>query len=116
MPQLYTPLSVDECIRILREQVLPLGFFARIKMLRPRTSSVLGKIRGHTFVLETSKDPYSKRFVGSLMNDSEHTIIPYEWKRSLFPRPLFARLLGYGRFDEEETLSFLQTWLKAEPV
>ena len=108
MPQLSTPLSIDECLRILREQISSMSLFSRF--LRSNVSPVLGRIDGHSFFLESSKDHWSKRFIGRLAASAEMTVIDYEWKKGLG-----HRLHGDGPFDEEVILSFLREWLKAGP-
>ena len=100
-------------MQVLRDQVQPLTLLARCNIFRPKTSVVLGKVlNDSSFVLESSRDAHSKRFVGRLIPGPDHTLIAYEWKQSLGHR----LGLGNAAFDEDEILTFLHEWLRTETV
>jgi len=111
MPQLHTKLSVDECVRRLREQVQPRSILLRLNIFRPVRSRVTGDVSHDQFSLESSTDPFSKRLVGRFIPQNEGSIIDYTWQV-----PITHRVYGDSEFDETEILSFLTAWLDVEPV
>ena len=109
MHRLRTFLTPEECIERLREQTQPLSLLARVNIVRAPTSPVLGRISGDTIALESSRDAFSKRFVGRLRRTDAGTTIEYVWKAGRN-----HRFWGDADFDEEEILSFLAEWLETQ--
>ena len=87
----------------------PLSLLTRMNILRAPRSPVLGTISGDTLALESSRDPFSKRFVGRLRRTNGGTTIEYVWKARRS-----HRIWGDAAFDEEEILSFLAEWLETQ--
>jgi hypothetical protein len=110
MPSLISPLSVDECLEILGEQMEPQSFFSGMSILRPQTSRVVGRIDGHTFELKATSDRFSKCFVAELVPHEHHTEISYHWIHG-FGHSLY----GAPAVDEGDVLDFLREWLQAVP-
>ena len=112
MNRLTARLPFQECLEALREQISPLTFFTRHNIYRPKTSKVLGRVWDDgRFILESGCDPFSKRLAGVLTPSGEHTIIEYTWEHGVR-----HRMYGSPRFDEEESLSFLEEWLGARTL
>lgn len=108
---LYTKLFVNECMNLLNEQVQPMTFWSRFFFFSRRTSKVVGRVSDREFMLEASRDIFSKRMHGRFVERQSGTIIEFEWQISFW-----SRLYGFHKFDEAEILSFLKEWLDAEPV
>lgn len=106
---LYTKLSVTECTKRLREQVQPLTLWNRVFFFARRTSKVVGQVGDKEFMLEATKDLFSKRMKGRLVESPSGTTIEFEWKK-----PFWSRLYGFYKFDEDEILSFFKNWLEVE--
>jgi hypothetical protein len=110
--KLVSPKPIEICLSILREQVQPLRWYSRIRLITKRTSRVIGRVNDdRTFILECSNDLFSKRFVGHLKKDGNRTQIEARWSI-----PLGSRIYGFHRHDEEEILRFLRHWLQAEAI
>ncbi len=109
---LISPKPFEVCLSILREQVQPLHWYSRIRLIPTRTSPVIGRVNDDgTFILESNKDPFSKRLVGYLKKDGNRTQIEAQWSI-----PFASRIYGSHRLDEEEILRFLRNWLKTETI
>ena len=109
---LISPKPIEVCLSILREQVRPLRWYSKIRLIPKRLSPVIGRVNDdHTFILESSKDLFSKRFVGSLKKDGNRTRIEAQWSI-----PFGSRIYGFHRHDEEEILRFLRNWLQTEEI
>ena len=110
---LHTTLSVNECLNRLREQVFLIKSFfggSGYAWLK-RTSRVVGQVSDKGFIIAATKDPFSKRMKGRLVEKPSGTDIEYEWEM-----PFWSHVYGWYKFDEEEILSFLREWLDAKPV
>src|SRR3989304_10267313 len=92
--QLYTKLSVDECLSRLRGQVQPMRFlfWSRVTFFPKRASKVMGRVSDKEFILEATNDPFSKRMKGRLVERPSGTAIEYEWKV-----PFWSRLSGSSK-------------------
>jgi hypothetical protein len=106
---LFTKISIDECLRRLREQVQPMTFWNRNFYFAKRTSKVVGKFTEKEFILEASRDLFSKRMKGMMIERPSGTIIEFVWEK-----PFWSRFYGSYKFDEEEIIAFLKEWLDAD--
>ena len=107
---LKSPKSFDECLSILKEQVEPLRWYSRIRLFSNGTSSIIGIVNDDgSFALESSRDYFSKRFIGYMKKEENTTQIEGQWAISFL-----YRIFGSRRFDEEEIMRFLKTWLEIE--
>ncbi len=111
MHRLRTPLPLEECVPRLRKQVQQLSLFSRINVFHSPTSSVFGRVSDCAITLESSRDRYSKRLVGTLHAEDGGTTIDYAWKAGLG-----HAIYGDARFDEEEILSFLTECVNAQQL
>ncbi len=108
--RLYTRLSVDECLSLLREQIQPITIWNRFFFFARRTSKTVGRITDREFILEATHDLFSKRMKGRLVETPSGTVIEFEWET-----PFWSRIYGSHKFDEDEILTFFRDWLDAEP-
>lgn len=109
--RLHTKLSVDECMSRLKEQVQPMTFWSRFFFFAIRTSRVVGRVSDREFMLEATRDFFSKRMKGRLVESPSGTAIEFEWKT-----PFWSRLYGSYNLDEDEILTFFKDWLDAEQM
>lgn len=110
---LHTNLSVNECLNRLREQVFLIKSFfggSGYAWLK-RTSRIVGIVNDKEFIIAATKDPFSKRMKGRLVEKPWGTEIEYEWET-----PFWSHVYGHYKYDEEEILHFLDEWLNARPV
>ncbi len=109
---LISPKPIQVCLSILQQQVQPLRWYSRIRLIPKRISPVIGRVNDDgTFILESNKDPFSKRFVGYLKKDGNRTRIEARWSI-----PFGSRIYGSHRLVEQEILRFLKNWLRTEVI
>jgi hypothetical protein len=111
MPRLQTSLLPDECVARLREQVQPRTLLSRLNIFSSPVSRVFGCVGDRRITLESSRDRFSKQFVGTLHPADGGTTVEYAWKAGLG-----HRMYGDARFDEAEILSFLAEWLGTQEI
>lgn len=107
--KLVSPLSLEECRAVLREQVGRRGAFTRLRLFRSPTSHVIGEVSEEEVVLESSIDLFSKRFIGALRSAPEGSVLQGRWEY-----PFGSRFWGNERFDEEEIFGFLSEYAHFE--
>jgi hypothetical protein len=97
-----SPLPIDACCAVLREQVGRRSWSRRFSPFRKWTSRVVGEVGDCEIVLESAMDLFSKRFVGQLRATPDGTVFEGTWVR-----PFWSRIWADERFDEQEVIRFL---------
>ncbi len=105
-----SPLSIEECRAMLREQIGP-----RPSLLKPhfrrRTSRVVGEFNGEDVVLESANHQFGERFVGRLRASPEGSVLEGEW-RDTFGPSILRKLFSV----EHEVLRFLEVWARFKKI